>query len=111
MKRLIAILTAALLLLSGCSVESLLQSADYRAMEDIAEDINDGDTLTKSDIFGRLGKPNCAYFDHEDSYMASSCRLWSYEEFDFSGYPYGLSVHFDQDGVAVSAAFGPAPGG
>lgn len=99
------------LTMSGCDIESLWQSAKYNAMEDIAEDILDGDHVTKEDILHELGRPNGYYNAPENTYMARDCQVWSYEEFDFSGYPYGLVVQFSKDGTAVSASFGPGKGG
>ena len=99
------------LTMSGCSIESLWHSSEYNTMEDVAEDILDGDHATKEDIAAKLGRPHCYYHDHEETYMTDDCWLWSYETFDFAGYPYGLTVRFDKEGNAVSASFGPGKGG
>lgn len=102
----IAVMTLILTLLAGCT--SLFESSEYLSYENFANQFAKGKSFDKESVIAQLGKPE--YYPGED-YLDASCERWHYEVFDYTGYPWGLDIGFDENGNVISAQFAAGKGG
>lgn len=97
-------------LLTGCS--AMLESAEYRSYQAFANQVENGKEFTKDSIIAQLGKPE--FYPGKEAgadYMDVTCQEWHYETPDYTGYPWGLDIRFDENGNLLSAEFAAGKGG
>ena len=116
MKRRLRICTVFVLLIlllslfTGCN--GWRNSDKFRACEQIAERVEKGRVYSKEDVIEALGRPS--YFKNNTEgadYMDAEVTWWGYEESDYTGYGWRLTLTFDSNGNTISATFHAPPGG
>ncbi len=106
----VAVVVMAMALWAGCS--AILESPEYRSYDHFANQYAKGKQFDKEAVLTQLGKPE--YYAEKAGgadYMDPACQWWLYEAADYTGYPWGLYISFDEDGNGISAVFSAGKGG